>query len=210
MKDSLLFAGQHQSVIRGFVQQIVHLVVCAARAVDHWLNPVSDWKWVGRGDALYQRTVDRNGFSFTAELVIDRRTVADYLGAFGDTWREDAVPASDGYFFYPAAGEFDRTIELVKSGISQTEAQKIAHANVYRDMKRAASYGETWFLYGLVVSAKRGNRELAEVSLWGIEATPHVERMDSRIESLFAELIPEAEREALGELKTLRTSAMLA
>jgi hypothetical protein len=44
------------------------------------------------------------------------------------------------------------------------------------------------------------------VSLWGIEADPSVSKMDPYVDELFEAMIPEAEKEALLELRNMCTA----
>lgn len=210
MQERFTVVRQEIGLFGAVIRWLLKAIVAGVRALDRSWFPVSEWKWVGSGGVLYRRVTEQRGFSFIGELVVDRQTVGAYLGTFGDAFREDAVPVGDGRFFYPASSESSRVSELVRAGCPLSDARSLARRAVIEDMNRAASYGETWFIYGLVVSAKRGSRVLAEVSLWGIDAVPHVDRMDPRVESLYQEIIPEAEREALDELKNLSSYAMRA
>lgn len=210
MKERFSVEFREISLVWALVRWLLKAVVAGVRNLDQALFPVSAWKWVGYGGVLYSRVTEQRGFTFIGELVVDRQTVGAYLGTFGDVFREDAVPVGDGRFFYPANSELSRVQELVSEGCPLKEARDLARRGLIEDMNRAASYGETWFNYCLVVSAKRGNRVLGEVTLWGIEATPHVDRMDPRIEELYQELILEAERDALIDLKSFRSCAVRA
>ena len=180
------------------------------KRLDHWLTPVSDWQWVGKGDILYRRVVERRGFQFIGELCVDRQTVAAYLGSFGDAPQPGAYEVGVGRYFMPATRMEQRVCELIRSGVQPAQASKFARAALLDDMQRADECGKTWFNYVLTVSAKRGNRVLSEVTLWGVDAQPSVDCMDARVQQLFESLIDEAEQDALQELKHLGSVAMRA
>lgn len=190
------------------LELVIQEVRKLAGRIDQWLMPISNWQWVGSGDILYRHVVSKGGVEFTGELCVDRQTVATYLGSFGDMPREGAVRIADGRYFYAATSEAQRFGELLSAGVQPAQARKYARAAMLSDMRRADECGKTWFNYVLTVSAKRGNRVLAEVSVWGVDAEPCVDCMDVRVQMLFDQLVIEAQREAIEELSQLSSMAM--
>lgn len=203
MNHSQLSTFEKRSNLALFGQWLTGATIAMARAIGGWLFPIAKWKWVGSSDALYRRELEQHGFQIIGELAVDRETMPNHLGSFGTKWRYGAIPVENDRYFYPAQNELERAAVFEKLGYGFERAREIARIGIMEDLKVALQYGERWFLYRLTVKVKRGSRVLSEISLSGIDAVPHAEEMDPRIEQLFLDLVPEAENEAINELRAL-------
>ncbi len=142
------------------------------RQLDAWYVP--EWQWVGQGDVLWRRCAVRSGLDFEGLLEVDRESFGRAVGRFGTEPRHGAIRCHDGRYFYPIEG------------------MRIS-PEYLDDIK---TYGISWVMYRLTVTARWGNVPMAETVVGAIQADLST-GMDRRVEQLFRVLLADLERRAL-------------
>ena len=176
----------------------VYRATCVA--LDKLLIGDWEWKWVGKGDALFNREIEIDGITYVADLSIDRETRPLHLGSFGADEKPGSLDCGDGRYYYPEKTEGKLIAEMVAHGMTGRQACREARRQIDNAYFWASSFGTDWFYYKLNMMAKSGELPLAQISLSGINAKLYGLKMDPQIDHLFYKLLTEAKQDVVKAL----------
>lgn len=124
--------------------------------------------------------IKHKGFDIICTVENDDHADLSWLGEFSDNPADKfAVPNSE-----------TRTRHAFKYFNAENVDQQEHAIENYR---RALSYGESWCMYGAIVTIKKNGVELAQGSLWGIESDSEHEYFASTFNELIHETLPQAQ-----------------
>ena len=149
-----------------------------------------------------------DGFDVKAAITVDEWDRPDWLGEFTERYRPGVIHHSDDprtlKYFLPATTEDEHYKALRKLKYGRRAAREWARQYVHDDYERVRTFGQSWSLYVVSVSAMRAGVVLGEASLCGIDA--EIDEPDPYCSQIAQELTEEAIRDARNTLNKLCTS----
>ena len=181
-------------MFNSFKRALFVMWVLTVRFVDWLTIKESPWDFIGDGHIVFQKEVTRGDLQFLAKVFVDWATMGMRHGTFGIRYRNGCIPSKNGLFFYPALDRETLALEMMACGIDRFAAEQSAREEVERHHQLALSFGDSWWLYGIeltATSAKTG--DTVNLTKSGISVVLNVLDMDPEIVRGFDQLATEAE-----------------